>query len=396
MPLSKLILLVVAVLAPMSVADAQSPAAIAWQTDLDAARAKAEKEQKLLLVHFYNDSCGPCRMLDATVFNQPKVAGVVHSQFVPVKLNTNEFPATAERFGITRVPTDVVITPQGRMVERMVSPATPMAYIGRMSGVAKQFKQQSGRDFSTAGSNFEAATQPTNPAYSGLTVPAEQNALMGVNVPKAVEGLATNPYAQAASAATVQSQQQSPAPAVDPLAVSNPYANQPITPIEETQPAATDRYAAAASPLQQSPTAQSDASSATATAPQLPANSPPLGFFGYCPVTMKKENRWQQGDVRWGCYHRGRTYLFASQQARDEFLKAGDLYAPALSGIDPVLAIDGNQAVEGKQEFGIEFQDQFYLFSSEDNLRKFFNRPQHYATGVRQAMNALPEGRELR
>lgn len=387
MPLSKHILLVAAVLAQVSLATAQSPGAIAWQTDLDAARATAEKEQKLLLVHFYNDSCGPCRMLDATVFNQPKVAGVVHSQYVPVKLNTNEFPATAERFGITRVPTDVVITPQGRMVERMVSPATPMAYIGRMSGVAKQFKQQAGRDFQTAGSSFGATTQPTNPAYSGLTVPAEQNALTGVSVPEAETGIATNPYAQAGAA---QPATPTPPPA-DPVAVNNPYANQPITPIEQTQPAAGDQYATASTSTQQSTTEAS-----IAAAPNLPANSPPLGFFGYCPVTMKKENRWQEGDVRWGCYHRGRTYLFASQQARDEFLKAGDEFAPALSGIDPVLAIDGNQVVAGKQEFGIEYEQQFYLFSSEENLRKFFNRPQHYATGVRQAMNATPEGRELR
>jgi hypothetical protein len=36
------------------------------------------------------------------------------------------------------------------------------------------------------------------------------------------------------------------------------------------------------------------------------------------------------------------------------------------------------------------------LFSSEDNLRKFYNQPQVYAAGVRQAMNAGAEGRTIR
>jgi YHS domain-containing protein/thiol-disulfide isomerase/thioredoxin len=379
---------------------------VPWQTDLDKARAQAEKENKLLLIHFYSDSCGPCRVLDATVFNQPNVAGAVQTHYVPVKLNTNEFPATAERFGIARVPTDVVITPQGRMVERLTSPQTPMAYVAQMSGIAEQHRAKTARDFKVA-DHGNGTSVPVNPNFAKLPAAADMNSFTG----QPQSGLVSNPYAQAVETAqqhTAAMNSANPSqpvttqqPAADPVAISNPYANQPVTPMEtSTTPVAGERYATAAmapvTPLGISPTETAPTGQVAQAAPQLPPNSPPLGFFGYCPVTMKQENRWLAGDARFGCYHRGRTYLFTSAEKRDAFLANGDEFAPALSGIDPVLAIDSNKVEAGKQEFGIEYEGRFYLFSSEDNLRKFYNQPQHYATGVRQAMNAQTEGRTIR
>ncbi|WP_442485694.1 thioredoxin family protein [Aeoliella sp. SH292] len=376
---------------------------VPWQTDLDKARAQAEKEQKLLLIHFYSDSCGPCRVLDATVFNQPTVAGAVQTHYVPVKLNTNEFPATAERFGITRVPTDVVITPQGRMVERLTSPQTPMAYVAQMSGIAEQHRAKTARDFKVA-SHGSGTSVPVNPNLSKLPASGDMNSFTGL--PQS--GLVSNPYAQAVEAAqqhTAAMNATTPSqPAatqettVSSVSIANPYTNQPVTTMESAAPpVAGERYATAAlAPVTPEPTATTPTGPVAQAAPQLPPNSPPLGFFGYCPVTMKQENRWQQGDARFGCYHRGRTYLFTSAEKRDAFLANGDEFAPALSGIDPVLAIDSNKVEAGKQEFGIEYEGRFYLFSSEDNLRKFYNQPQVYAAGVRQAMNAGAEGRTIR
>ena len=104
---------------------------------------------------------------------------------------------------------------------------------------------------------------------------------------------------------------------------------------------------------------------------------------------MKREWQWKKGDVRWGAVHRDRTYLFASQDARDEFLKPGmaDQFSPVLGGIDPVLAIDQQQNVAGSRQFAVEYRNQFYLFSSEETLRQFWSAADRYATGVYQAMN---------
>ena len=372
--------------------------AIQWQNDLDAARAMAERENKLLLVHFYTKSCGPCRVLDDTVFSQPNVAATLHSHFVPVKLNAEEFQATAERFGISRVPSDVVITPEGRLLERMVSPATPMAYIGRMTGIATQYARQAGRDFQTATAN--KMSQPVNSAYAALAVPpGDTNSFTAPPAAPAPSNFTHNPYTgnpgTAAPQYTATATPTPPANNPNPVAVPNPHAGQPATPAMTTADTQTpDRYQTA---TVVTPSAEEKpAPPVAATEPQLPPNSPPLGFFGYCPVTMKEESRWQRGDTRWGCYHRGRTYLFASAENRDKFLADGDAYAPALSGIDPVLAIDSGQIEPGKQQFGIEFEGRFYLFTSEENLRKFWDQAPHYAAGVRQAMNAQAQAPSYR
>ena len=34
-----------------------------WRTDFQAARAEAQQSGKLLLVHFWTETCGPCKLL---------------------------------------------------------------------------------------------------------------------------------------------------------------------------------------------------------------------------------------------------------------------------------------------------------------------------------------------
>jgi len=398
MPALRLFAVLTCLLLQTATSFGQSAGAIEWQSDLDAARATAERENKLLLVHFYTDSCGPCRVLDATVFNQPSVASTVQANYVPVKLNASEFPATAQRFGITRVPTDVMITPKGQVIDRVVSPTTPMAYITRMSSVAEKHKQAAGRNFQVA-SQGSGLSQPVNSAYAALAVPTDspntaaqptlsQNTASPAAQATVPAAVTLNPYANAAPAEqpAVAATSQ-PTPPVAAVANSR-YADQPITPIQPDQQ--VENQIAATTP---------QAPSSPAAGVQLPANSPPVGFFGYCPVTMKKENRWQKGNSEWGAYHRGRTYLFASAEYRDEFIKdatSADSFAPALSGIDPVAAIDNREMKPGLQQFGVEYNGMFYLFSSEENLRKFWSQANRYSSGVKQAMQSAPAGRIMR
>ncbi len=362
---------------------AQSPttAGVQWHNDLDAARNKAQKEGKLLLVHFWTESCGPCRLLDTRVFNQPSVATAIHASYVPVKLNASEFPATAQRFGITRVPTDVVITPGGEVIEKTVCPATPMAYVARVSGIAEVHKRSAGRAFATVAGRKKGALLPSNAAYAGLAVPAE-------STPVSQPGVTANPYTVASPpAVTAKSDRYAALPATPadrstslPVAsnsVSNPYASAtppPVTPEVPVLPAV--------------PTAVADSMAMAESVVQLPAGSPPLGFQGYCPVTMKGKWEWKKGDVRWGAVHRGRTYLFVGAAQRDAFLATPDKYSPALSGIDPVLAIDQNKIESGFRKFAVEYRDQFYMFSSEETLRQFWTNADKYANGVRQAMDS--------
>ena len=95
-------------------------------------------------------------------------------------------------------------------------------------------------------------------------------------------------------------------------------------------------------------------------------------------MSMRNNWKWVPGDPRWGIVHRGRTYWFASQAEQQQFWTDPDRYSPALSGMDPVMAIDHQQQVPGKREHSIDYDSLFYMFSSEATLRS--SRPTRNGT----------------
>lgn len=112
----------------------------------------------------------------------------------------------------------------------------------------------------------------------------------------------------------------------------------------------------------------------------------PLGMDGFCPVTLLQANKWVQGNPKFGVIHRGRTYLFKGQQEKQRFLDDPDEYSPVLAGIDPVALTEGGQILEGNRAHGVVYRRRVFLFSSEDNLNRFWDDPEQFALPIRQAM----------
>ncbi len=47
---------------------------IPWQPTIEAAQQIAAQTNRLVLLHFYGDKCGPCVRVDNEVFSRPEVA----------------------------------------------------------------------------------------------------------------------------------------------------------------------------------------------------------------------------------------------------------------------------------------------------------------------------------
>lgn len=339
---------------------------------------------------------------------------------MPVKINAAASSAMAYAYKVDRVPSDVIITSHGNILATYNSPLTREDYLARLNRVLAQSGPRGSKPADTAG------PRQVNAAYAALQGSQVQSTPTPVGNPIAQASTSNLTPATSALATTGLNNPPAsqPAQSVDRYALPARQYGNPKTP-EVPGNAMPSSYrnpymapqvqssvvahvgAPAANPSQRSSvtntvpsasasnTVKSTTSAAVASAIgpkgasgklQLPAGSPPLGFEGYCPVTMKFDKKWVRGNVQYGAIHRGRTYLFAGDPQRQQFLADPDAYSPVFSGMDPVALLDSKQTVEGSRKYGFEYRGAFYLFSGPETMRKFADKPDHYATGVRQAM----------
>lgn len=398
-----------------------------WEQDLATAQRIAAQSNRLLLLHFGATWCAPCQVLEREVINQPGFGQGLGASFVGVKLDVDHHRELAIQLGVERLPTDVVVTHQGQVVQRLApSPSTAAEYAAALGQIA------AGRGIASAAA---PAQQPTGPvagplpagsgsAFSNAAAPVGANP----SAATASNGLSDDRYASyfnrqqeqptasspagtvmganAYAPAAAGSSQSAAAPAHGSSAA--PYGNatagvggaaQATTSTAPygamaAQPTNAARSVAAALPTAAEASqlqAQAEAArrSLLARRPelaQIPAGSPPLALDGFCPVTLAENRQWHDGDIRWGAVHRGRTYLFSSAVYQQRFLANPDRYSPVNQGNDPVLALERGIDVPGRREHGVTFGEHVYLFATEASLARFSSDPERYASPIVQAM----------
>lgn len=370
-----------------------------WRTDLEGAKRLAAQTNRLVLVHFSAPWCQPCARLEENVFRKPGFAGALDAQYVGVKLNLDENHKLAAQYGVQAIPADVIITPQGQVVQRLQSPPTIDNYVGVMQQVAAR----AGRTAAPTAIAQQPAMQPAAPPQAA-TPPQEAAANAA---PRLSDDRYADYFSRLGSTPGANPQPPVAAPAAQPPAVPDRYAaNQATAPALPSPPppeqgrsmlASMSTPSAAQPPLAARPPLANQAtnnpgvaSQAVANEPagrslQLPPGSPPLGLDGYCPVTLVEKQGWREGDVRFGAIHHGRTYLFAGPVEQQRFLANPDAFSPVMSGDDPVLALDENRSVPGKRKHGVFFGKRIYLFSNEATLTAFSKNPGRYAPEITQA-----------
>lgn len=406
----------------VSAASAQQ--GVRWHPNLDAAKQLAAQTNRLVLIHFWSDACPPCERMERDVFPRPDVAAALDAGYVPVKIHVKHFPQTAREFGINQWPTDVVITPEGQVVDKSVGAAPAAEYIGRMNRVATNVQGQRMRMVAQIPSRPEAGPPTARPSEVARRAPG-------------VDPFAQRSYQSAAPSAPVASRQpaaaqQFDAPPVDtsrgysvppwerPMASDSAIAGRALQPADRyAQSYRTEPMAAAQSPAEnllpqsppphlaprtdlpiEQPSAQlSDARSAQssvepqADAAKAASMSPALGLEGFCPVQLAENNRWVRGNRLYGVIHRGRTYLFYGAEERDRFFADPDHYAPMIAGNDVVLAVEQGQMVTGQRDIGARYEGRIYLFANEASFERFDRNPERYAAAAAAILDAARQAK---
>ena len=335
-----------------------------WQPTLENARRVAAQSNRLVLMYFCADWCQPCREMEQDVFGQPAAAADLQKNFVPVKVNVSYFPATAQQYGVTLLPTTVVVTPQGQALDTLRGRFEASQYVARLNQVAAGARQQGAGSIAQAstpgGPPPGAASRPDPPTADPVPPPTTRRS----------DDRYVDYFRRQAPAATPPL-----GPPPGDLALAGPGPPPSTGPAPRIIPAPQTQV-----PASQSPPA------GPAAAP--PSPNPPLALDGYCPVRLVEHKEWVSGDRRWGLRHRGRTYLFSGPEERARFYADPDRYAPVLSGNDVVLAVERNQTVPGHRAYGVFFASKVYLFADRASLEKFEQNPRHYASQMTHSPRA--------
>lgn len=92
--------------------------AFAWRADLDTALAEASRRGVPVLVDFSASWCPPCIAMQHDVWPDAEVGRLIEARVVPVMVDVDRDPRTAERFDVTGIPTILLLDPDGRVLQQ--------------------------------------------------------------------------------------------------------------------------------------------------------------------------------------------------------------------------------------------------------------------------------------
>ncbi|MEX0794139.1 MAG: thioredoxin family protein, partial [Pirellulaceae bacterium] len=315
---------------------------VRWAPSIEVAKQAAAAKNQLVLIHFEGDNCPPCMRLEANVFNQAKFAQSLERDYVPVKINGSQNPEIAREYQVDRWPQDVIISPSGQLVYRMLSPQDIDRYTGMLGQVASRNSEQAGQLAQAGGA--AAGGMSGQVAQAGNNQPTSRFSRFGASdaAPQA------DPSPQADSAASsnsrfATSQPSGPAPQsqfapsapADSRIAQQPGSSNPNP--GQRQPSEMVAGGAAAAGTVAGNQAQPGARSPGRSA--APPQEPQFALDGYCPVTLIEKMAWQKGDRRFGAVHLGKVYLFGSEANQKKFLADPNQFSPVFSGLDPVVFV---------------------------------------------------------
>jgi YHS domain-containing protein/thiol-disulfide isomerase/thioredoxin len=430
-----------AILAAAYSSSAATSAGVNWQPSFEEAKLLAAQSNRLILVHFWAPSCKECKKLDKDVFSQATVQQSINARFVPVKLNTDEYPTTAKLYGVDRLPTDLIITPAGQIVGRMKCPPTAKEYVDQLNiaasgsgpaaapGLANNpFSQmqsaapQSAYPAQQAAGVYPAANQspgayPSTGAYPSPVAPATATPAYPTTATPAYPTTATPaypttatpaypPYAAAASSPAMTPAQPQTAPAMPNYSdqryaeyyqrFGSPTAQPAAGQLAQTPAAGQPPYNQPnyTQPAYTQPAAGQLASSYPST-PYSPATSAP-GAIGWPSNASNMSALVHNPSPTMPAPSASITGVAAAPQAQSPMI------APAASqfGLDgycPVTLSEQKRWQVGDRRWGAMHRGKTYLFAGPAEQQKFMANPDRYAPAIsgEDVVAAVDQGQSI-
>ena len=380
--------------------------AVRWETDLNVAMVRAEREQRPLFLHFVGNDSPSAQQMVSEVFTQPNIAAHLNANFVMVRINAVENPALAQRFSISAIPADLVIKPDGQVIHRRVGVITADRFAQFLAYLQETI--QAGKNQASVQTPVQTP-MPSPPAAGPFPLVNSQGpshlvappaAMPPVSMPPVSAPPAVTPLQKDTSVpGVIRDPQQSSAAQYPPFAQQYPQHPYPSHPQFAPQSPTVAGAMATGSPMT-NPLRGAEMAARPVTEPNVPSAPPttaaiqamldipapqkmtievPLALDGFCPVMLCTEERWVSGNPAYCTMYQGYIFRFSSVEALVAFARNPANYTPVAMGEDIVLKVDRNRRVNGDRRFGAWFQGRVFLFSSQETFNAFEARPDFYA-----------------
>lgn len=359
---------------------------IGWRTDLNGAMQEAATSHRPLLLHFYSNNCVPCKMLDAKAFKDPALCVAMDQKLIPVKINVDNHRQLADRYQVTRWPTDVFLFPNGDELYRTVSHQDPVAYVELLDKV------------STRNSSWLTERIAANQAPPPRSRMTDATTRLASSVPQ--HSIAnTSPQFQPASRITDKPSGAPPVVEENPFCIdyaqSEPPSDDQAGPFHlasRSVVAKENRYQSRSGAVPSDTRGQDAAQGKppVASLTGIHSDDASVDLDGYCPVSLIKRQEWVLGNPDLAVKHRGRIYYFIDEDSQRLFLAQPDFYAPVLSGYDVVHFLQTGELVAGKREYGCRFavngqSERVFLFAAPQTRSIFNQEASKYAYSLGEA-----------
>jgi thioredoxin-related protein len=111
---------------------------IVWKTSFREALALAKGTGKLVLVSFLDPCCGACNRLKSSTLTAECVRAYVDEHFIAIKFESGADSDQFMRFGVTAMPTVVVLDAEGNEVFRKIGYFEPEEFVGKLEMAVKK------------------------------------------------------------------------------------------------------------------------------------------------------------------------------------------------------------------------------------------------------------------
>lgn len=267
--------------------------------------------------------------MERNVLNTAEVLSKLSTNLVGVKIETDGRRDLVRWYGITTLPSDVIIAPDGKVIHRASGATSRAGYVAKLTRYGRPKHESSSNGVG------QSATQRTSGAMNwqpmltqAVTEPESRGA---ASVPSAVV-----PESKVVTSETSAAAQESTVAALEPSVVvpeSTVSASESTVAIQvlEIEAEATSAFDAE---FTQIDSAEDPEPSFTSTLRRESGGR--FGLDGSCPMSLSTESRWVRGATEFQCEYQRVTYSLSTAAHLNMFVANPGKYIPYLHGCDPV------------------------------------------------------------